>query len=150
MWRRFRLDILALWAVLAGLSFGFARTEGLVYADPGIPFTHVKQLQSSGSNDDLCIEIGVAFGLLGVLWGALRMRRRFGIADVAANGALVVAQAVYLFAIEAGSIPQTIARDRNWVLGAWLATFAALAIWVGLAAIRASMAASAGTDAASQ
>jgi hypothetical protein len=109
-------------------------TEGLAYSGPGISITHVRQLLSSGSNDDLCIEMGVVFGLAAVLWGAPRMRRRFGAADVAVNTALLAAQAAYLFAIEAGSIQQTIARDRNWVLGAWFATFVALAISVGIAA----------------
>lgn len=112
------------------LSCGFAFTAGLAYSDPGIPITHVTELQSSGSNDDLCIEMGVVFGLVAVLWGVLRIKRRFGGADVAVNAALVAAQIVYLVAIDAGSISQTIARDRNLVLAAWLVTFEALAICV--------------------
>ncbi len=134
MWRRTRIVVLVLWVALGALSCGFAFTDGLAYSDPGIPITHVRQLQSSGSNDNLCIEMGVVFGLGAVLWGALRIRRRFGGVDVVVNGALVAAQVVYLVAIEAGSIPQTIARDRNWVLGAWFVTFAALVICVGVAA----------------
>jgi hypothetical protein len=47
--------------------------------------------------------------------------------------ALVAAQLVYLLAVEAGSFPQTIVRDRNWVLGAWFVTLAALVISVGIA-----------------
>ena len=134
MRRRARLIVVILWVVFGSLSCGFAYTEGLAYSDPGIPITHVRELQSSGSKDDLCIEMGVVFGLTAVLWGVLRMRRPFGGTDVAANAALVGAQLVYLVAIEAGSIPQTIARDRNVILAAWLVTFAALAISVVVAA----------------
>lgn len=138
MWRRSpRVVPLVLWALLGALSGGFAFTEGLAYSDPGVPITHVRQLQSSGSDDDLCIELGAVFGLGAVVWSGLRMRRRFSVADLAVNGALLGAQAAYLLAIEAGSIQQTLARDRNWVLGAWLATFTALAIWTATGVVAA-------------
>lgn len=129
--------MLVLWAAFGALSSAFACTDGLAYPDPPIPITHVRELQSSGSNDDLCIEMGVLFGACAVIWGVLRARRRLGGADVAVNAALVAAQVVYLFAIEAGSLQETISRDRNWVLGAWLFTLAALVAWVAVTALTA-------------
>jgi len=77
--------------------------------------------------------MGAVFGLAALLSSALRIRRRFGGVDVALNAALVAAQILYLLAVEAGSIQQTMVRDRNWVLGRWLVTLAALVICVGIA-----------------
>jgi hypothetical protein len=132
-----RIALLLLWILLGALSYGFSRTAGLAYDDAGVPLTHVSELRSSGSNDDLCIEIGLVLAVAALLLGALRIRRPFGLVDVAGNAMLLAVQVVYLLAIEAGSIQQTIVRDRNWVLAAWLATFAALAGAVAFGAGRA-------------
>ncbi len=136
MWRRPRLVLLLAWIVFGGLSCGFGYTDGLAYSDSGIPsIAHVSDLQSSGSDDDMCIEMGAVFAVAMVLWTAVRVKRPFGAADIAMNVALIAAQMVYLLAIEAGSIWQTIVLDRNWVLVGWLVTLAALVALVPAAVI---------------
>jgi hypothetical protein len=122
-----------LWVLLGALSYAFSRTEGLAYDGAGLPLAHVRDLRSSGSEDDLCIEVGVVLAGAALLWGGLRSRRPFGLADVAGHAVLLGVQVAYLVAIEAGSVQLTIVRDRNWVLAAWLATFAALAGGIALA-----------------
>lgn len=126
---------LLLWLALGALSVAFAFTDGLAYT--GIPsIRHVRELQSSGGDDDLCVEVGAAFAVVATIFGAARARRPFGAVDVAAHAALVALQATYLLLIEAGSIAETLARDRNGVLAGWLLAYAALAGGVALAATR--------------
>jgi hypothetical protein len=131
-----RLALLLLWALLGALSYGFSRTEGLAYDGGGMPVAYVRELRSSGIDDDLCIEIGVVLAVVALAWGGLRIRRPFGTLDVAAHGALIAVQVACLMALEAGSIRLTIVRDRSWVLAAWLATLCGLATSAALAAGR--------------
>jgi len=137
---RIRIALLVLWALLGAFSFAFGRTDGLVYDDPAIPIAHVTELQSSGSNDGICIGIGAVLSGAALLWSALRIRRPFGGTDVVVHAALTAIQLLYLLGIEAGSLWQTILRDRNWALVAWLATLISLVGCVVLAAVTVSAA----------
>jgi hypothetical protein len=132
-----RTVLVLLWVALGGLSWGFLRTKGLAVDDRML--THVSDLQSGGSDDDLCIGLGSVLATAALLWIGARAgrRRRFSAADVGVHAVLVGVQIVYvlLISIDDGSITLTLVRDRNWVLGAWLATLAALASYVAAVAV---------------
>jgi hypothetical protein len=130
-----RTVLAVLWIALAVLSWAFSTTDGLAY--DGGPGAHVSDLESSGSDDDALISMGAVLAIVALLWTAARARRPFRALDVAVHGGLVFVQVFYvgLIALDDGSLPLTILRDRNWALAAWLGTLAALAGGVVLAAV---------------
>ena len=102
-----------------------------------MPFTHVSEPQSSGSDDDVLIGMGAGLATAALLWTAARARRRFGAWDIGVHAVLVTVQVIYflLIPLDEGSIPLTIVHDRNWVLVAWIATLGALVSFVAVAAL---------------
>lgn len=97
--------LLALWAVYGALSEAFALTPGLAYpdADQRSGLAYVNDLESLGSDDNLCIEIGIVISAVGVLWAVVRRNGRFMLRDFAVNFFLVACQAAYLAAMEMGA-----------------------------------------------
>ncbi len=131
--RVFRMAILLLWAFHGGLSYLFVHTRGLAYSDADAPggIAYVRDLHSSGGNDNISIEMGVVFAGLAIAWAAARAKAEFGVADLVANGILLGLQGAYLMAIEVGSLFTTVVLARNVLVGLWAGTFVAL--WVCLA-----------------
>jgi len=120
--------IIILWLLLAVFSYLFFYTQGLAYSDSdsvsGI--SYVNELQSSGGDDNICIEIGVAFAIIALLWGFLRYRAQSGLADFTINAVLIGLQMLYILSIEAGSVIDTIVLGKNFILMLWVLTYAAL------------------------
>jgi hypothetical protein len=122
-----------LWLLLGVLSVLFGATDGLAYSDGGTPprLSHARELYSSGSDDDVCIQIGVNFALLALVWGGLRRKVRHGVADLIVHALLLGLQMLYLMLIEVGSITETVVLDRNVVLALWMGAYGGLcALWV--------------------
>lgn len=122
--------LLVVWVVYGALSEVFTLTRGLAYLDTDrrSGLAYVAELQSSGGNDNICIEIGVVFSVVGALWAVLRRNRGFGLRDFALNVVLVVLQGVYLAAVEMGSVWTTVVQDRNFVLALWVILYGVLVV----------------------
>lgn len=119
--------ILLLWVMHGVLSYLFTHTHGLVYlnADSASGISLVSELESSGGNDNICIEIGVVFAAIAVVWGGLRIKTQFGLADLGVNFVLVGLQALYILSIEVGSVLETVVSG-NSVLTIWLLCYVTL------------------------
>ena len=121
-----RLVSLGLWLLFGLLSYSFSETGGLAYSIGPSELAYVRELESSGSDDGIGIEMGVLCAGAALIWGAFRFRSRFGFADLLLQGVLLTVQAAYLAAIEVGSVFDTVVRDRNVVLALWLVVYFAL------------------------
>ncbi len=121
-------------ALLMLLSFGFSRTAGFIVAiDRDGSAHHTSELLSSGSNDNLAVEVGVALFTVPLLFRIFRLRKRVVTAEVILFCLVWSYQLFLVITLDAGSFWQTIGHDGNWVLAGWLAAFAlTLPAFVGL------------------
>ena len=124
--------ILALWFLYGVFSYLFTYTQGLGYsnADSGSGISYVRELQSSGANDNICVEVGVALAAVGLVWGAARIKGRAGLTDLSVNLILLSLQAFFITAIEMGSLYVTIFIGKNIVLALWVLAYSLLSILV--------------------
>lgn len=120
--RHFARAMLVLWLVYGVLSYLFTTTKGLAYRDANksAGISLVRDMQSSGGNDNICIELGIVFACMAFIWGMLRIKTNFKLADIAVYSALLVLQALFILSIEMGSIVDTVLYGRNFVLALWV------------------------------
>jgi hypothetical protein len=124
-----RWAILILWAIHGVSSYAFSTTRGLAYRDLDSPtgLSYVRELQSSGSNDGIVIEIGVLFAVIGVLVRGARWKRHPSGAELAVHGGLVGFQAAFVATTEVGSAWTTVLLAHDIPLCVWMADVGALA-----------------------
>jgi hypothetical protein len=127
---------LVLWLVHGVASYLFSNSNGLAYGDLDAVsrIGYVKNLKSTGNNDNIAIEIGVAFAVLGVAWALIRLRKPFRWFDWTAQCVLWLLQTLYLISIEVGSIRDSLIVDRNMVLLLWMTSYSALLIALAITA----------------
>lgn len=118
------LIVIAINAILlVALSFLFSRTEGLLvkgYLGEDV-LTHTRSLFSSGSDDDVCVEIGrILFSLSFFIILFSIFRRKFGSVERVLVASLYALQILFLMFIEVGSILDTVIYGRNFVLALWV------------------------------
>jgi hypothetical protein len=134
--------VLVLWLCVGATSYAFGRSRGLAYRDADAPsgIGHVRELHSSGGNDDIGIEVGVVLAAVGVLWALVRRGRPFARSDLVAHAVLMSVQILYVLALEVGSIADTVVLDRNVVLALWTVSYAMLFVCLlaGLATLNRS------------
>ena len=128
--RKTKWIFLVLWLFHGLFSYLFSDTKGLAYADADSPsgISYVQNLQSSGSNDGITIEIGVVFAIVPIGWGVLRLKRAFGLVDLAVHGLFFSLQTLLIATIEIGSIIDTLVLDKNLVLMLWVISYSALSV----------------------
>jgi hypothetical protein len=120
--------------LLGVFSYLFLDTKGLAYADLDSPskLSYVKDLKSSGNNDNIAIELGAVFAIVAVGWGLLRLKKPLGWIDLAVQGLLLLLQTVYLATIEVGSIIDTLVLDKNLVFWLWTIFYLTLVILLAI------------------
>lgn len=121
---------LVLWALFGLTSFAFTRTRGLSFPEPGTGPRFVSELHSSGGDDNLCIEVGVVFAALALALHLVRLRTPVHPLELVAHAVLLGVQALYLAAIEQGSVQATVVHARNAALVLWLLALAGLWAWL--------------------
>jgi hypothetical protein len=126
--RRHRWAILLLWGIHGLSSYLFLNTRGLAYRDLDAPsgISFVRDLQSSGSDDGIAIEMGLVFAAVGVLLRAARWSRPPSGTELALHWVLIALQGLFLLSLEMGSLWRTVLVAHNLPLAIWLADLAAL------------------------
>lgn len=102
-------------------SFIYSCTNGLVVSGGS---TYVTELLSSGSDDNIAINISRLLFIPALVNTILRRKKRMGISDYLINVISILAQVVILMTIEVGSIMSTVFRDYNLPLLVWLLSVA--------------------------
>jgi len=115
---------IAILLLLILLSFVFSITYGLVYGkDKAGNLLFTNDLLSSGSNDNLCIQIGVIIFLVPLIFKLARFKKKIQISDCIVFFILWLLQFFFLITIEAGSIIKTILYSYNFALLIWIIIF---------------------------
>ena len=105
------------------LGAAFSQTDGLLAGNS--TNRHVRDYNSTGSDDDLCVMASVAiFGLCFLLVGWLPSLGELNFLKSAAFSVAWLVQLLVINWIEVGAIFHTIRSDQNIVLLLWTATFA--------------------------
>lgn len=120
--------LLLLWFMHGMFSYLFTTTKGLAYsdADSVTGISYVRELQSSGGDDNICMGLGIVFAGIALFWGVLRLKTRFGVTDFTINTVLIGLQTLFLLTMEMGSVVDTIVLGKNVVLVLWMLTYIAL------------------------
>ena len=108
---------------LVVLGVAFSQTEGLLAGEN--TDQHVREYNSTGSDDDVCVLASVLiFGFCLLSVGCLPSLERFDFLKSAVFTSAWLLQLLALNWIEVGSIVQTIRSDHNTVLLLWTMVFA--------------------------
>lgn len=109
-------------------SYYFNRTDGLLVVGyfGGDEVTYVNTLMSSGSDDDVSIEVGkIIFSIAFVVMIVSRLLRKSGAGVVVLLSMPAILQAIFLMMVEAGSLLDTIFVGKNYVLLIWVVSLIA-------------------------
>lgn len=108
-------------AFIISSSIIYSYTSGLVVTGGS---TYVTELLSSGSDDNIAINISRLLFIPSLVITIIRGKKRIALIDCLINIVSILAQAVILMMIEVGSIMSTIIIDHNLSLFVWLLSFA--------------------------
>lgn len=112
------------------LSYLFSYTKGLAFIDSNSAggIGYVNQLLSTGSDDNLAIEIGIVFAAILFIANIFRVKKQLSRPDSIIVLVVLSIQILYLFSIDAGSLATTIFNDVNIILLLWLTSIATMIV----------------------
>jgi len=118
-----------MWIVLSSicmipLSYLFDETRGLLsawYLDGELVLEYVNQLYSSGSDDDITIELGIILYIPLIM--VYLITRKITLFSIFVHAVLVTIQSFCFLCIEVGSIFDTIFYGRNYILLLWMLNY---------------------------
>ena len=113
-----KLFILLNVIMVIGCSFLFSLTDGLIDNSTDI---FVKNLMSTGSDDNICIEVA-RFLFFPLLTLSFTIKKRISIWEFLLTTLIMIFQFVLVLAIEAGSILKTI-ENGNIPLSLWWVSY---------------------------
>ena len=113
-----KLFILLNVIMVIGCSFLFSLTDGLIDNSTDI---FVKNLMSTGSDDNICIEVA-RFLFFPLLTLSFTIKKRISIWEFLLTNLIMIFQFVLVLAIEAGSILKTI-ENGNIPLSLWWVSY---------------------------
>ena len=107
--------------IISGFAFG--RTNGLVLKGEDSEDIYVTDLLTSGSDDNITIEISSRLFIPVLLISLFRIFRNMKPVEYLFNNLISMLQIFFLLAIEAGSLFKTIIYDHNIPLLIWIIAF---------------------------
>jgi hypothetical protein len=125
--KNFRIIEILLLLILLIAADCFSRSNGLVTEGGGV---YVTEFLSSGSDDNIVIEFSRILLIPMAAVSLIRIRKRMNLFEYILYNMILLTQAIFLFAIEAGSIISTVFIDHNIPLMIWFCTLIVLACFI--------------------
>lgn len=126
-----QLVFLLLWFSLGCATFAFGQTPGFVWGWLGDRMVYAIDVSNNGADDALHVQLGLIWAALGLIWGARRIRTRFGGGDLLVYLLLLLLEGFFAFGLVDGMLLATVTVDRNVPLAVLYLAYAGLwAAWL--------------------